>query len=260
MEKISDLNVILALYGIPGVIAIEKLFSMGINPEQINIFTHKKDVRNLPLWNYAKSNGIRIVDYQVNSKDLYLWVKEKNPSALFSLHYRDRIPLKIIELTKYGGVNLHPSLLPDYRGCFSIPWAIINGEKRTGYTYHYMIEEFDKGNIIFQKSVIINKNDTAFSLFHKLIIQSLNSFETVFRKVVFANYKGQKQPKKGSYFPREVPYGGYIDLAWDRERIKRFIRAMSFPPYKGAILKFNSDGHEVKTYSEFLTLKTKYSF
>ena len=38
MEKISDLNVILALYGIPGVIAIEKLFSMGINPEQINIF------------------------------------------------------------------------------------------------------------------------------------------------------------------------------------------------------------------------------
>ena len=79
------------------------------------------------------------------------------------------IPEKILSISNLGGVNLHPSLLPKYRGAFSCPWAIINGEKTTGITYHYMNKKFDDGNIILQKSVKITKEETAFSLYNTLL-------------------------------------------------------------------------------------------
>ena len=59
---------------------------------------------------------------------------------------------EILNIPKYGGINLHPSLLPKYRGTFSCPWAIINNEKKTGITYHFMNEKFDDGKIVLQKS------------------------------------------------------------------------------------------------------------
>lgn len=253
-DKFKGISIILGAYGVPGIIAIETLFSIGFHSSDIGLFTHEKDVRNLPLWNYAELNGIDVVQFPATSDELFRWAQKKNPAVIFSFHYRERIPARLIWLCRYGGVNLHPSLLPDYKGCFSIPWTIINGEKKTGYTYHYMTEEFDQGNIIHQRSIVIKSDDTAFSLFHRLILEGLKSFEIVFKKVVFDQVQGQKQHGNGSYYARMVPFGGYIDHSWDDRRVERFIRAMVFPPHKGALLRINGIDHEVKALREYLTI------
>lgn len=251
MTERSDLKVVLAAYGVPGIMAIESLFALRLLPDQISLLTHEPDERNRPLWDFAHANRIETVSFSAQSDDAYAWVCRQQPDVLFSLHCRHRIPMRILEIPPLGCVNLHPSLLPNYRGCFSVPWAIINGERSTGYTYHYMVEEFDTGNIILQEAVPIQDTDTAFSLFHKLIVQGLRSFEAIFERVVEHRDPGTPQPEGGSYYPRKLPYGGEIDVSWDEDRIERFIRAMHFPPHKGAVVRLAGDEYEVKSMNEY---------
>ena len=130
MIRSRESKVIIAGYGTPGILGIQTLFGIGLAPNQIGLATHDKDDRNLPLHLFAVANDIEVVQYKANSKELHGWISAKKPNLLVSLHYRDRIPKNILEIADCGCINLHPSLLPKYKGCFSIPWAIINGEGR----------------------------------------------------------------------------------------------------------------------------------
>ena len=114
-------------------------------------------------------------------------------------------------MSQLGGFNLHPSLLPKYRGCFSAPWAIINGESKSGITYHHMNGKFDDDNIILQETIDISDEETGYSLFQKLLHLGVSRFEKSFDLVVREKYKGSPQIGEPSYFPRKVPYDGYID-------------------------------------------------
>lgn len=247
----SQLKVVVAAYGTPGVIGIESLFGLGVRPSNLVLLTHAADDRNQPLVCFAQANRIRTLISPAQADTTFEIIKQHRPDVLFSLHYRKRIPGRVLQLPGCGCVNLHPSLLPAYRGCFSAPWAIINGESVTGYTYHYMVESFDAGNIVVQKAIPIMADETGFSLFHKLIIEGLRSFEEVFREVVDNACPGTPQPKGGSYYSREIPFGGEIDPRWDEVRIDRFIRAMYFPPFKGAITRVNEREHEVSSIAEY---------
>ena len=255
MGIINESNIIVAGYGTPCILGIQVLFSLGLGPNQISLVTHSADERNLPSWNFAKANHIEVVDFKASSEELLLWMNQKKPSILISLHYRDRMPATILSIPEYGGINLHPSLLPDYKGCFSIPWAIINGEKRIGFTYHYMVEQFDEGNIIYQEEIPIQNDDTAFSLFHKLILKGVNSLDLVLKKIIEENDKGTRQPPAGKYYSRKVPFVSCIDLEWDNSRVERFIRAMYFPPLKGAVVKIGENTHEVKSLQGYINLR-----
>ncbi|WP_238785453.1 methionyl-tRNA formyltransferase [Blattabacterium cuenoti] len=91
------------------------------------------------------------------------------------------LPKKIWNLPKLGTINLHPSLLPKYRGAAPINWVIINGENRTGLTVFFVEEKIDCGKIILQKEIKIEDNETAGELQEKLqyysgsiIISSIN--------------------------------------------------------------------------------------
>jgi len=78
------------------------------------------------------------------------------------------LPGKLLNIPKFFPINLHPSLLPKYRGPAPVPWAIIKGEKYTGITVQKMTEKVDEGEIILQKKVPIAANDTSDSLSKKL--------------------------------------------------------------------------------------------
>ena len=103
-----------------------------------------------------------------------------------SIYYRLLIPYSIISLAKYSGINMHPSYLPFYKGAFSNSWAIINGEKFTGITFHYMTDKIDSGNIIFQKKINITKNDTAYSLYLKQLYITLKQLKYLINLVKIA--------------------------------------------------------------------------
>jgi len=84
------------------------------------------------------------------------------------------LPKIVWEIPKLGTINLHASLLPNYRGAAPINWVIINGETQTGVTTFFINEEIDKGNIILSKTVEINNNITAAQLHNSLIVIGKN--------------------------------------------------------------------------------------
>ena len=95
--------------------------------------------------------------------------KESFPDLklIISIFARRIIPTWLLNHARFGGINVHPSLLPKHRGCFAIPWAIISSDNKTGLTIHTMEEEIDTGYLLYQSSWEIKPSDTAFSLHSK---------------------------------------------------------------------------------------------
>ncbi|MFW6126036.1 MAG: methionyl-tRNA formyltransferase [Chloroflexota bacterium] len=248
------MNILLAAFYSPGIRAIEYLIQRGFEPRQIRLISHDLP-RNQTLMVFAGSHNIEWTTLAIRSTDALEWVRDFRPDVLFSLYFRDIVPEAVLGIPRLGAVNLHPSLLPKYRGAFSAPHVILNGERRTGFTYHYMLPQVDTGNIILQVEVSVSPNDTAYSLYHRLIIEGMAAFDEAFRLVTETQFPGGKQTGEPSYYPRRLPNNGYIDASWSREQIDRFIRAMYFPPNKGAVVRVAGGAErEVSCLAEYDTL------
>ena len=87
-------------------------------------------------------------------------VKSINPDIIFSIYYRKILPKSLLKIPRLGCINIHPSLLPKYRGPIPTAWAIENGESEFGITIHYMDEGIDTGDILVQKEYQILENET----------------------------------------------------------------------------------------------------
>ncbi|WP_405345833.1 methionyl-tRNA formyltransferase [Ruminococcus sp.] len=95
-------------------------------------------------------------------------IKEIAPNCIVVAAYGKILPKAMLELPKYGCINVHGSLLPKYRGSAPIQWSVINGEKETGVTIMQMAEGVDTGDMLYQKAIPIGIDDTAESMFEKL--------------------------------------------------------------------------------------------
>ncbi|HHH1649485.1 TPA: formyltransferase family protein, partial [Yersinia enterocolitica] len=251
--NIENKSFIIAGYGLPAEIGMTVLFGLGVSPDNILLLTHPVDERNSGLVSLALLRGVKLFDGCIKNPAVYKEITEFAPDYMFSLHYRNLIPGNILKLVEGGCVNLHPSLLPDYRGTNSVPWAIINDENKTGYTFHYMSEEFDTGDILLQEVIDITENETAFSLFNRQIHKSMANFESIILKTI-SGEKGIPQRAGGSYYKRALPYNGYIDMTWPERKIDCFIRAMIFPPFPPAKLLINNSEYNVFSYSDYLRI------
>jgi methionyl-tRNA formyltransferase len=103
-------------------------------------------------------------------RDEYQTILDYNPDMIVTCAYGQFIPKEIIEYPKYGCINVHGSLLPKLRGGAPIHWAIINGEKVTGMTVMSMSEKMDAGDIISQRSLEIEEDETLDSLYSRMSI------------------------------------------------------------------------------------------
>lgn len=169
------------------------------------------------------------------------------PDVICSVYYREIINDEVLRLVDGKAFNLHPSLLPKYRGCGSLTWAIINGETEVGYTYHYMTPEVDKGNLLLQRRLGIEPYDTQATLYHRLMFHAAGDFLEALTLVEAGAHGVAQDHSAGSYYKRGCPHNGQIDPSWTREKIKRFIRAMTYPPLPPASL----DGSEIRSIQEY---------
>ena len=119
------------------------------------------------------------------------------------------ISKKALKHLNFKAINFHPGLLPEYKGCFSTPWSLINNEREVGYTYHFINEKFDCGNILLKESIKIEKNDDAFSLNFKIFQKGLSRLGYVIDR---SKSNGVPQAKKGKYYANEIPFNGEIDM------------------------------------------------
>ena len=95
-------------------------------------------------------------------------IQEIAPDCIVVAAYGKILPKAMLDLPKYGCINVHGSLLPKYRGSAPIQWSVINGEKETGVTIMQMAEGVDTGDMLYQKAIPIGIDDTAESMFEKL--------------------------------------------------------------------------------------------
>lgn len=91
-----------------------------------------------------------------------------SPDLLVSVSCPQKIPAKLFASTKYGGLNLHSSLLPAYAGLAPYFWVLANGEAMTGTTVHWMTERFDQGDILVQNQLPVEAGVSVFGLFRSL--------------------------------------------------------------------------------------------
>ena len=103
-----------------------------------------------------------------NNEEFIKEIKELNPDIICVVAYGKILPKEILDIPKYGCINVHGSLLPKYRGAAPIQWAIINGEKTTGITTMYMDIGMDTGDMILKEEVEIGEDETTGELWGRL--------------------------------------------------------------------------------------------
>ena len=97
-------------------------------------------------------------------------IRDINPDVIVVVAYGKILPKSLLDIPKYGCINVHASLLPKYRGAAPIQWSVINGDEYSGVTTMFMGEGLDTGDILLQKSIKLDKKETGGSLFDKLSV------------------------------------------------------------------------------------------
>lgn len=233
------MNVVLCGYNWAGCRALDLLLEIGC---KVFVCTHKTPAHVPSLFEYAMSKKINATYESVNNIKFPFKV-----DFICSIYYREIIRIKILEYVNFNAMNLHPSLLPSYRGCSSLTWAMINDEMKTGFSYHYIDEGCDTGKIILQKEISIYPFENQNNLYQRVMFVALENFIDAFTLMV-DGFKGIEQKGHPTTYSRGAPEGGEIDPTWDESKIKRFIKAMINPPLPYA--KFN--GKEIKSYEDYL--------
>lgn len=170
------------------------------------------------------------------------------PDLIVVSSFNQIIPLAIISIPRLGVINIHPSLLPKYRGATPTVWALLNGEKETGVTVHFIEDErIDCGRIIAQAKLNIETPDTDGILRLKLA-QLSESVLTSALNLIFTKDKKTfplQNESEATYFPKRTLRNAEIDLDKPFNDIFNLIRAMS--PYPGAYLIYNGVKYIVKS-------------
>ncbi len=137
----------------------------------------------------------------VKTGEAYEILKQLNPDAIVVVAYGKILPKEILELTKYGCINGHASLLPKYRGASPIQWCIVQGETVTGVTTMLMDEGMDTGDILETCEVEIGDNETAEELFDRLSQVSAKLMLSTLKKLEKGEITPKKQTGEASYAP-----------------------------------------------------------
>ena len=139
--------------GIPDMayIGLDGLLMAGVNI--VGVLGPKKDHNMfVDFRNFVISRGLNYIDYEeLDEPQLIEKIKELDIDAAVVCSFNYKIPQVLLDSTKDGFINVHPSLLPKYRGGNPYSRVIMNGEAETGVTIHFMDEGFDTGDIIAQK-------------------------------------------------------------------------------------------------------------
>ncbi|MDD5677851.1 MAG: bifunctional UDP-4-amino-4-deoxy-L-arabinose formyltransferase/UDP-glucuronic acid oxidase ArnA [Kiritimatiellae bacterium] len=228
--------IVLAYHDI-GCAGLDALLRNGFDVQAV--FTHKDNPGEV-VWFHsvaelAAARGIPV--YAPEDINHPIWVEKiraLKPDIIFSFYYRQMVKAAILDIPPRGCINLHGSLLPKYRGRCPVNWVLINGEKETGVTLHYMTLHPDDGDIVAQAKVPIDKGETALTLFGKMTAASTRLLDKTLPRV--RALKAPRTPQdqaKATYFGGRRPEDGEIDWNKSAQGICNLVRAVTHP-YPGA--------------------------
>ena len=139
-----------------------------------------------PVKEFALEKGLTVYQPEKvrKNEEFIEKIKSLNPDVICVVAYGKILPKEILEIPKYGCINVHGSLLPKYRGAAPIQWAVLNGDKETGVTTMYMDVGMDTGDMILKEKVEIGEDETTGELWDrlskiggKLLVETLKQIE-----------------------------------------------------------------------------------
>jgi len=156
------------------------------------------------------------------------------------------LPIAVWDMPKYGTINLHASLLPNYRGAAPINWAIINGEKETGLTTFKLKHEIDTGDVLKQVKISIDKNETAGTLHDRMMVAGADIVVETIDAIRAGRIEEYPQLLSDEMHSAPKIYKTTCEIDWDKpgERIYNRVRGLSPYPTARTML----DGKIVKIY------------
>ena len=151
-----------------------------------------------------------------------------NPDVIVVIAFGQILSKEILDMPKYGCVNVHASLLPKYRGAAPIQWAVIDGEEKSGVCTMKMDEGLDTGDIIDVEEVELDPKETGGSLFDKLATLGGELILKTLQNLEFGNAQFIKQDdSKSTYAKKMTKDLGHIDFTKDAVSIERLIRGLN---------------------------------
>ena len=199
-----------------------------------------KALQPTPVKEEAMRYGIPVYQpKKVREEEFQVVFRELNPDLIVVVAFGQLIPKSILELPRYGCVNVHASLLPKYRGAAPIQWAVIDGEKESGVTIMKMDEGLDTGDMIAKTVVPLAADETGGSLFDKLSQVGAQLLLDTIPALEEGTVVCEKQPEESP-----TPYAamlnkkmGLIDWSQDASVIECLIRGLNPWPSAYTYLK-----------------------
>ncbi|MEI8201789.1 MAG: methionyl-tRNA formyltransferase [Bacteroidota bacterium] len=189
-------------------------------------------------------------------------LKKINPDLQVVVAFR-MLPELVWSLPKWGTINLHASLLPNYRGAAPINWAIINGETETGATTFFLNNQIDTGDIIDNFTIPILPDETAGELYKTLMLKGADLLLSTVTKIIEGNVKRTQQNIQLNFPAKTAPkiFKNDCRINWNQsvENIYNFIRGLSpYPTAFTEIISHNNTSQFIKIYSSIFEKTNDY--
>ena len=198
-----------------------------------------KDVQMTPVKIQALEYGIPVYQpVKVKTPEFVEVLKKEAPDAIVVIAFGQILSKEILDLPKYGCVNIHASLLPKYRGAAPIQWAVIDGEKETGVTTMMMDVGLDTGDILETKVIPLDPKETSGSLFEKLSEAGgpliLSTLEKLEKGTITRTPQGESGTSYAKMLTKTL---GDINWTMSASAIERLIRGLN--PWPSAYTFYN---------------------
>lgn len=226
-------GVVVCAYSEVGHACLAELLDLGAD---VRLVVTHQDAPGEAIWfssvaERARAAGVPVIQPpDVNAPDIVARIAETEPDLLFSFYFRQMIKPALLAVPRLGALNLHGSLLPDYRGRAPVNWVLVHGEEETGVTLHYMDPKPDHGDIVAQHAVPIARDDTALTLTHKLASAGRAVLREMLPRLLEGTAPRQLQDHARSrYFGGRKPADGEIDWSAPAETARNLVRAVTRP-------------------------------
>lgn len=235
-DSLTNARCVVFAYHEIGYACTHELLALGA--PIVALFTHRDNPAEEIWWKsceeLARQRGIPVFVSDNLDEGWQVKIGAMRPSILYSFFYRNLLPKELLRIAPLGSFNLHTSLLPKYRGRSPVNWMIINGEREAGVTLHHMVARADAGDIVAQRAIEIAEDDTALSLYRKLVPLGASMIREYHPLIAVGRAPRRVQDlETGSYFGRRRPEDGRIDWSWPARRIFNLVRGVTHP-YPGA--------------------------
>ncbi len=220
-------------------IVLEELLKSGLKPAAVITAPDKPVGRKQVLTAssvaaFASKNGIEVLKPEkIKPPEFIEKLRSFEPDFIIVAAYGKIIPQAILDIPKHGAINVHPSLLPQWRGASPIPYTIVNGDSKTGVTIMLMDAEMDHGPILVQEEVALRGDETTTTLTAQLARLGGQMLGRVVPDWLAGNITPTEQDHDAATFTKILTKeDGRIDWSKSAVEIERQVRA--FDPWPGA--------------------------